>query len=118
MALTKLILAFGCAASTAIAFSGDLTYYTPGLGACGKPNTEADRVVALPEGQYCKISNPNDCYKCGDFINIHYNGKSTTAQIKDKCWGCEGDSIDVSPTVFKELEALEAGRIQVTWEYA
>lgn len=95
-----------------------MTYYTPGTGACGDINSESDHVVALSPGQYGSCGNPNDCPNCDRTVKIHYGGKTATATVKDKCPGCSGDSIDVSPAVFKELASLDKGRVQVTWEFA
>ncbi|KAI1410293.1 RlpA-like double-psi beta-barrel-protein domain-containing protein-containing protein [Hypoxylon sp. FL1857] len=86
-----------------------MTYYYPGLGACGGTNSNSDAVVAMP---------PSQDGHCGKTINIHYNGKTATAKVVDKCPGCAGDSIDVSPSVFQEFVDLSKGRVQVTWEYA
>ncbi|KAI1256082.1 hypothetical protein MGN70_002243 [Eutypa lata] len=118
MAFKKFILALAYATSSVVAFSGDATYYTPGVGACGENNGPSDHVVALPVSQYGNCPNPNDCPSCKKSINIHYKGKTVTAAVKDKCPGCSGDSIDLSPAVFEQLEKLDVGRIQVTWDYA
>lgn len=75
-------------------------------------------MVALSPARYGSCANPNDCPNCDRTIRIHYNGKTTSAVVADKCPGCAGDSIDVSPVVFRDLADLSAGRIQVTWEYA
>ncbi|KAI1504993.1 barwin-like endoglucanase [Biscogniauxia marginata] len=98
-------------------FSGDMTYYTPGLGACGKTNSEADHVVALATAQYGHDANPNKAAVCGRKIRIHYGGKSATATVADKCPSCASGSIDVSPAVFKQLADLDKGRVKVTWEF-
>ncbi|KAI2618019.1 RlpA-like double-psi beta-barrel-protein domain-containing protein-containing protein [Hypomontagnella submonticulosa] len=107
--VTKMIIAVGALVAPTLAFSGDMTYYYPGLGACGRTNSDADAVVAM---------SPNQYGHCGQKINIHYNGKTASATVVDKCPGCGGDSIDVSPSVFQTLAPLSAGRVQVTWSYA
>ncbi|KAI4866108.1 RlpA-like double-psi beta-barrel-protein domain-containing protein-containing protein [Hypoxylon rubiginosum] len=109
ISLTKIIVAMGVMVAPALCHSGDMTYYTPGLGACGQTNSESDAVVAMSPAQYGH---------CGKTINIHYKGKSASAKIVDKCPGCAGDSIDVSPKVFQEFTDLAVGRVAVTWEYA
>ncbi|KAL7627273.1 hypothetical protein AAE478_001462 [Parahypoxylon ruwenzoriense] len=106
---TKIVIALGAFIAPTLAFSGDMTYFFPGLGACGGYNTESEAVVAMPLSQDGN---------CGRTINISYNGKTVSAQVVDKCPGCAGNSIDVSPSVFQQLESLDAGRIQITWEYA
>ncbi|KAI5862017.1 RlpA-like double-psi beta-barrel-protein domain-containing protein-containing protein [Durotheca rogersii] len=96
-------------AAPAAAFSGDLTYYSPGLGACGLTHTDSDAIVAV---------SPSRDGNCGRTININYNGRVASATVADKCMGCVGDSIDVSPAVFQQLEDTGAGRISVDWEWA
>ncbi|KAI1100880.1 RlpA-like double-psi beta-barrel-protein domain-containing protein-containing protein [Jackrogersella minutella] len=116
--LTNVLLALAAAAGQAIAYSGDMTYYAPGLGACGKQNSDADHIVALATAQYGNDANPNKAKVCGRKINIHYGGKTATATVVDKCPSCASGSIDVSPAVFKQLASLDKGRVKVTWEYA
>ncbi|KAI0427198.1 riboflavine-aldehyde-forming enzyme [Xylaria sp. FL1042] len=110
ISLTKLVIALSVAIGPALANSGDMTYYNPGLGFCGWTNGDNDAVVALSPGEVNG--------KCGKMINIHYNGKTASAKVVDKCPGCGAGSIDVSPTVFRALANLDLGRVHVTWEYA
>ncbi|KAI4859695.1 RlpA-like double-psi beta-barrel-protein domain-containing protein-containing protein [Hypoxylon rubiginosum] len=116
--LTSALLALAFGAGSAIAYSGDMTYYTPGLGACGKYNSESDHVVALAPAQYGSDANPNKAKVCGRKISVHYGGKTATATVVDKCPSCASGSIDVSPAVFKQLASLDKGRVKVTWAYA
>lgn len=90
--------------------SGSMTYYSPGLGACGENNTESDPVAGVSSSVYGGGS------ACNKFATIHYGGKSTTAKIVDLCPGCAAGDIDVSPAVFQTLAPLSAGRVDVTWE--
>ncbi|KAI1348211.1 riboflavine-aldehyde-forming enzyme [Xylaria sp. FL0043] len=110
ISLTKLVIALGVAIGPALALSGDMTYYYPGLGACGGTNGNNDAVVALSPGDYNG--------KCGKTIKIHRNGKTASAKVVDKCPGCGGGSIDVSPAVFQSLANLDQGRVHVDWEFA
>ncbi|OTB08312.1 hypothetical protein M426DRAFT_29499, partial [Hypoxylon sp. CI-4A] len=111
------LAALALAATQALAYSGDMTYYTPGLGACGKQNSASDHIVALAPAQYGHDANPNKAKVCGRKISIHYGGKTATATVVDKCPGCASGSIDVSPAVFKQLAPLDKGRVKVTWGY-
>ncbi|KAK6952386.1 hypothetical protein Daesc_006922 [Daldinia eschscholtzii] len=116
--ITKtLLLLAAAAARQALAYSGDMTYYAPGLGACGKWNTEADHIVALSPAEYGYDANPNNAKVCGRTINIHYNGQTASATVVDRCQGCASGSIDVSPAVFRSLAPLDKGRVKVTWGY-
>ncbi|KAH8777386.1 barwin-like endoglucanase [Diaporthe sp. PMI_573] len=96
--------------ASAASYSGDMTYYYPGLGACGETNTNTDAVAAVSSAVY------NSGGGCDRVATIHYNGRSTTARVVDLCPSCATGSIDVSPAVFQALSPLSAGRIQVTWE--
>ncbi|KAK6833174.1 RlpA-like double-psi beta-barrel-protein domain-containing protein-containing protein [Apiospora arundinis] len=91
---------------------GDMTYYNPGLGSCGQTNGDGDAVVALSPSQYAEHPDA-----CGKNIVINYGGKTATATVVDKCPGCSAESIDVSPSVFQQLESLDAGRVQVSWSF-
>lgn len=45
--MKKNILSLSLLASLATAYSGDLTYFTTGLGSCGISSTDNDAIVAL-----------------------------------------------------------------------
>ncbi|RDX44878.1 barwin-like endoglucanase [Lentinus brumalis] len=93
--------------------SGDATYYLPngGLGACGSPIQNSDFAVALSSSQYSGGSN------CGRRISVQYQGKSVQATVRDLCPGCASGSIDLTSSAFQQLASLDAGRIQVTWNF-
>lgn len=104
----------GCTASSPC--TGDMTYYTAGMGACGTVNDgNVERVVALPHGLMGTQSNGNPY--CGQTITIRCaaTGKHTTATVVDKCMGCVGDSIDLSNAAFLELDSLGVGRTTADW---
>lgn len=64
--------------------------------------------------------NPNDNPLCGTQITITNPATGNTAQatIVDTCEGCAYEDIDVSPSVFEEVDpsGLADGRIVVDWE--
>jgi hypothetical protein len=75
--------------------TGDLTYYTVGLGACGEDDSgkdESENIVALSHLLMGTQSNGNPY--CGKTITISYGGKQVVATVKDKCMGCDIDNID------------------------
>ncbi|TGJ78492.1 hypothetical protein E0Z10_g10273 [Xylaria hypoxylon] len=109
LSLTNLIIALGLAVGPALSYSGDMTYYYPGLGYCGQTNGDNDEVVALSPGD---VSG-----KCGKMIRITHDGKTATAKVVDKCAGCAAGAIDVSPVVFDKLANRDQGRVKVTWEF-
>jgi len=101
-------------------FSGDITYYTPGLGSCGITNSESDHIVALAEGmmEATNNGNPNTNPECGRSITISYGGKTAVATIEDTCPGCSGASLDLTPSLFEIFAPLGTGRVSgVDWWY-
>lgn len=101
--------------------SGDLTYYAVGLGACGEDDSGkdmTDNIVAMAADTMGSQSNGNPI--CGKTIKIYNsaNGKSSTGVIHDKCPGCKAGSIDVSQKLFEELADLDAGRVEISWNWA
>lgn len=116
--ITKLALvmaaSLGSAASidTRASYSGQMTYFYPGLGACGETNNNKDAVAAVSSAVY------NSGGGCNKVATIHYNGKSTTARVVDVCPSCDTGNLDVSPSVFQALSDLATGRIDVTCDSA
>lgn len=95
-------------------YTGEMTYYTPGLGACGWTNTESEDIVALAAGMMGEQSNGNPW--CGKMISITYKGATHSAKIVDKCPGCIGAGLDLSPTLFEKFADLGEGRLyDATW---
>ncbi|KAJ8105111.1 hypothetical protein ONZ43_g7557 [Nemania bipapillata] len=109
-------------------YSGDITYYTLGLGACGYDDSGVDlskHIVALSHvdwysrgsGTSLGLNMPNHPW-CDQTITITAGGKSTTALVHDICPGCAEGSIDVSEAVFMALfGSLEAGRQSASWSF-
>lgn len=102
-------------------YTGDLTYYTPGLGSCGVTNSASDAIVALAEGMMTAAQvggNPNANPLCGKSITISYGGVEKTATIMDTCPGCSGGSLDLTPTLFADFAPLSQGRLTgMKWWY-
>ncbi|KAF8966890.1 riboflavine-aldehyde-forming enzyme [Flammula alnicola] len=111
MHFTKPFFATVALFGMANAFSGDATFFAPGLGACGHTNTGNDLIVALNPTQYSQGKN------CGKNIEVHYKGKSVRAKVVDLCPGCNSRSIDLSPAAFSRLANQDLGRIHVTWNF-
>lgn len=107
----------GSSGSSGTTFSGDMTYYTVGMGSCGIDQTGDDtsvNIVAINVEQMGSLSNDNPL--CGQTITISANGNTATATIEDKCMGCAYGAIDVSEKVFIDIfGSLDAGRSEVTW---
>ncbi|KAI0144166.1 hypothetical protein F4776DRAFT_462136 [Hypoxylon sp. NC0597] len=109
-------------------FSGEITYYNAALGACGYPDVGKDdttNIVAIPKEFWDNIStltsyglNQPAHPLCDKTITITTaDGKKTTATIRDRCDGCSGHAIDVTPHTFLDLfGSLDGGRLECSWE--
>lgn len=80
--------------SGAKTYTGDLTYYNPGLGACGIDSTDNDAVVAVSHYTFDAMSvgsNPNANPLCGRKIRAkrvdERTGKSVSIDLTviDRC---------------------------------
>ncbi|KIM81737.1 hypothetical protein PILCRDRAFT_8420 [Piloderma croceum F 1598] len=102
---------------------GDVTYYTPGLGACGRYNTATDYIVAVAAQTFDNYpghgTNPNTNPICNQSIQVNYQGKSVTVAVADRCGGCPGAAdLDLSPTAFSQLADQSVGRLHnAEWNY-
>ncbi|TKA75843.1 hypothetical protein B0A55_04386 [Friedmanniomyces simplex] len=97
-------------------YTGDITHYDVGMGSCGWTNSDSEAVVAIPHGMMANGANPNNNPLCGQYITISYAGAQTQAKIVDTCGGCDGSSIDLSPTLFTTVAPSGNGRVHdVEW---
>lgn len=92
-------------------FSGDGTFYTVGLGSCGKTNTDTELVAALSSDLM------SDGKYCGKKIKITTSTGTVTATVVDTCPGCAKGSVDLSPSAFKKIGKVAAGRIAIKWSF-
>ncbi|KAF2663213.1 hypothetical protein BT63DRAFT_364730, partial [Microthyrium microscopicum] len=105
------------------ATSGQLTYYKPGMGACGNWNGEGDAIVAISHIVYDegnRDGNPNNNAHCGRQIKItSVHGlpadQVVTVQDRCKCEGCAAGDLDVPEQLFQTFAPSSAGRIPVEW---
>ncbi|PON25726.1 hypothetical protein TGAM01_v205163 [Trichoderma gamsii] len=96
----------------AAAFTGSVTYYEVGLGACGQTNSDSELVVAVSHSLYDRE------HPCGRNIRVHYEGKSVDVRVVDRCESCAEDDLDLSPTAFQQvIGPLSIGRATATWEW-
>jgi hypothetical protein len=106
-------------------FTGDITYYQPGMGSCGyDDSTPKGNVVAVSKDWFMQVGNGKTSYGvdqpanilCDKTITISAKGKTTQATIRDSCPGCARGSIDVTEGAFTDLfGSLDVGRAEVTW---
>lgn len=105
-------------------YTGDLTYYGPGMGACGVVSGDDDPIVAVSHYVFDAVqagSNPNANPLCGRKIRAERNDngamKSVDLTVVDRCTGCQPDDLDVSPGMFAKLADPTLGRVTVTWAW-
>ena len=69
-------------------YTGDLTYYGPGLGACGITSSDTDHIVSISHFTFdalSKGSNPNANPLCGHKLRAVRNGNSIDLTVVDRC---------------------------------
>ncbi|KAL6711039.1 hypothetical protein ACN47E_006914 [Coniothyrium glycines] len=107
-------------------YTGELTYYDPGLGACGIDSADNDPVVAVSHYTFDAVqvgSNPNQNPLCGRKIRAtrvdERTGKSVSIDVTviDRCTGCQPTDLDVSPAMFEKMANPDLGRVPVTWAW-
>ncbi|KAI9497371.1 RlpA-like double-psi beta-barrel-protein domain-containing protein-containing protein [Zychaea mexicana] len=94
-------------------FSGDGTFYTVGLGSCGKTNKDSDLVVALSS----KLMSSGKNY-CNKKIKVETDKGDVTATVVDTCPGCAKNDVDFSIGAFEKIGDTAAGRIKISWSFA
>jgi hypothetical protein len=101
-------------------YTGDLTYYAPGLGACGITSSDGDRIVAISHLVFDAVStgsNPNANPLCGKKIRARRDNKSVDLTVVDRCTGCQPTDIDVTINIFGMLADVDQGRVLVEWNW-
>ena len=93
-------------------YSGDITYYSPGIGdgSCGTTWPDNSFVAAMNAPQMYNGANPNNNIKCGQCIKLHGPKGSAVAKIVDTCPPCLAGSVDLSPAVFDKIAVESVGR--------
>ncbi|KAI0056735.1 hypothetical protein BV25DRAFT_1547381 [Artomyces pyxidatus] len=101
--------------------SGQGTFFTPGLGACGKTSSSSDLIVAVSTDVFNGFpgagADPNANPICGKTITANFQGKSVTVEVVDECPGCAANDLDFSPAAFDQLADESLGRIDITWSF-
>ncbi|KAJ7088409.1 barwin-like endoglucanase [Mycena belliarum] len=104
-------------------YSGDGTFFEPGLGACGNTNTASDFIVAVGHGIFDSFpgatANPNNNPICGRKLIATHGGRSVTVEVQDRCAGCAGAAdLDFTEAGFEQLASLDVGRLKnVEWQF-
>lgn len=98
--------------------TGDLTYYSTGLGACGWQSSDSDYIAAIGTPLWTKYGFSNSNKLCGHEISLTYNDKTIKVKAVDQCPGCAAGSLDLSPAAFKALGSEAEGRLTgATWHF-
>jgi hypothetical protein len=103
--------------------TGQGTFYATGLGACGITNNDGQFIAAASHLLFDNFpgytgGNPNANPMCGRQVTAHYQGKSVTVTLTDRCEGCAVGDLDFSPAAFNQLADPSAGRISgMTWTW-
>jgi len=110
-------------------YNGELTYYSPGLGACGLVSAEGEAICAVAWELFDAASpsggNPNNNPLCKKRIRVTRNldgdpsrGNFTVdVMVVDRCTGCKPTDLDLSPSVFNQLAQQDKGRVRGTWQW-
>lgn len=105
-------------------YTGDLTYYGPGLGACGVTSNSNDKIVSVSHIIFDAVQkggDPNPNPLCGKKIRIRRSGQddrgSVDVTVVDRCTGCQSRDLDVSLGVFTKLADEAEGRVTAAWTW-
>lgn len=101
-------------------FSGKATWFVPSKeggseGACGVYNDDDAYIVAMNSDQYGDMDEVSDL--CGKTVKIKYGDNSVEAKVTDACPECDYGSLDLTQAVFKELDDLDTGVLDITWKF-
>ncbi|KAI8318777.1 barwin-like endoglucanase, partial [Martensiomyces pterosporus] len=98
-------------------FSGDGTFYSPGLGSCGINSSESELVAAINAPQYGTTPNPNNAPVCGRCALVTGPNGQVKVKIVDRCPVCKTGDLDLSPAAFNQIGSAAAGRIKISWSF-
>ncbi|KAK0284888.1 hypothetical protein LTR35_000223 [Friedmanniomyces endolithicus] len=116
--------------SNAQTFTGDLTYYGTGLGACGETSGDSDDIVSISHivfdaagSSSSQGGNSNNNPLCNQMLRAsRYDAdvgaeRSVDLKVVDRCTGCSPDDLDTSLGAFEKLAPSASGRVDVTWAW-
>ncbi|KAJ2024791.1 hypothetical protein GGI06_000850 [Coemansia sp. S85] len=98
-------------------FTGDGTFFSPGLGSCGLTNSDSDLIAAIPAPQYGSNPNPNSAEVCGKCALVKGPKGQVKVKITDRCPVCKTGDLDLSPSAFQQIGDFDAGRIPISWSF-
>jgi len=112
--------------SNTATFTGDLTYYDTGLGACGITSSNSDPICAVSHIVFDAVStgsDPNSNPLCGKKVRVvHFDqrvgaNKSIDLTVVDRCVGCKAQDLDLSYSAFDYLADRDLGRVTGEWAW-
>lgn len=93
--------------------AGEVTYFAPGLGACGQTHGESAFITAIS----ASLFDSEDF--CGKAIKVTGPAGTVTVTVVDRCGGCAHNDLDLSPAAFEaSIGGLSIGRTTAEWEWA
>jgi hypothetical protein len=72
-------------------YTGDLTYYDPGLGSCGITSTASEKICAVSHVLFDATmisANPNTNPICGKKLRIRRGDRTVDVAVVDRCKLC------------------------------
>ncbi|KAK5996717.1 hypothetical protein PT974_02057 [Cladobotryum mycophilum] len=92
---------------------GSMSYFYPGLGACGQWSGNNDYIVAVGAGLFDRER------PCGRRLRVYGpNGRSADVTVVDRCVGCGENDLDLSPAGFQAaIGSLDIGRTNASWDW-
>jgi len=108
-------------------WEGDLTFYEPGMGACGWVSKNSEMIVSVSHTLWDSMQeggNPNTNPLCGrkirvrrDFVEEGKGERSVDVVVVDRCTGCAPTDLDMSLTAFTKLAREVDGRVLAKWAW-
>jgi hypothetical protein len=124
------------ASDTSAIYTGDLTYFSPALGACGITSNDNSSICAISHIVFDAAStgsDPNQNPLCGKKIRIERavrdgelggdgdaakaGNRTVVVTVVDRCTGCASLDLDLSPAVFGMLANPDEGRVGGSWSW-
>ncbi|KAF9308535.1 hypothetical protein BG003_010979 [Podila horticola] len=107
--------------STSVTHRGKATWFTHTYGACNYYwNGHKEPVVALSAHMMGAASWGNPfCGRRVRVVNSNHPDRVVVARVVDKCPGdeCAFGSLDLSPAAFQQLDHLDTGILDITWNF-
>jgi len=93
--------------------TGRGTWFSPGLGNCGKTDGDGDLILAIGKQLYDRTGGSH----CNQMVKIVANGKTAYGKTRDSCQSCSDNDIDMSPALFQKFAPLDTGVLKVSWSF-